>query len=68
MTEANIWSAFQKVGFGFNTNREPYRLCFNEGKLRRSPGFHEISAFNFRFEKLSTLRQRTGVGWINQSD
>jgi hypothetical protein len=65
MTEGNSWGTFQKAGLGFETNHEPCRLCFNEGKLRRSPGFDEISALDFRFEELSIRRQRAGVGWIS---
>jgi hypothetical protein len=62
MIEANIWGAFQEAGLEFDTSREPYRLRFNEEKLRRSPGFQEIWALDFSFEKLSTHRQRARFG------
>jgi hypothetical protein len=58
MIEANIWDTFQEVGFEFDTSREPYPLRFNEEKMRRSPGFQEIWALDFPFEKLSIGRQR----------
>jgi hypothetical protein len=65
MIEANIWGAFQEMGFEFNTSREPYQLRFTEEKLRRSPGFHEIWVLEFPFEK---HRQRVRFGWIHPSD
>jgi hypothetical protein len=39
MVEPNIWGAFQATGFEFDTEAEPYRLLFNEEKLRQSAGF-----------------------------
>jgi hypothetical protein len=60
--EANIWGAFQEMGFEFDITRDPYRLRFIEEKLRRSPGFQEIWALDFFFEKLPTRRQRTESG------
>jgi hypothetical protein len=56
MIEANIWGAFQQVGFELDTSRYPYRLRFNEEELRRSPGLQDISALDFSFEKLSAYR------------
>jgi hypothetical protein len=38
MIEANIWGAFQELGFEFDTNREPYRLGFNEENLEEVRG------------------------------
>jgi hypothetical protein len=68
MIEANIWAALHKVGFEFDTSRDPYRLRFNQEKTRRSPGFQEIWVLGFPFEKLSTRLQEARPGWINQSD
>jgi hypothetical protein len=34
MVELNIWRAFGVIGFEFHTEAEPYRLLFNEEKLR----------------------------------
>jgi hypothetical protein len=36
MVEPNIWEAFRAIGFEFefDTEAEPYRLLFNEEKLR----------------------------------
>jgi hypothetical protein len=44
MVGPNIWGAFQALGFGleFDTTSEPYRLLFNEEKLRESAGFREL--------------------------
>jgi hypothetical protein len=54
------------VEFEFDTSREPYGLRLNEEKLRRSPGFQEIWALDFPFEKSSTHRQRAQLdGLIN---
>jgi hypothetical protein len=68
MIEANIWGAFQELGFEFDTSREPYRLSFDEEKLRRSPGFRAIWSLDFPFERLSTRRQRARFGWINRPE
>jgi hypothetical protein len=68
MIEANIWGAFQEVGFECDISCEPYRLHFKEGKLRRSPGSQEFWALDFPFKELTTHRQRARFGWINQSD
>jgi hypothetical protein len=62
MIEANIWGAFQEAGFEFDTNREPYRICFNQEKLRRNLRFQDIWVLGFPSEKLSTHRQRARFG------
>lgn len=66
MIEANIWAAFRQAGFEFDVGREPYRLRFDEEKLRSSPAFQEIWSLDFPLEKLSVRRQRARFGWINQ--
>jgi hypothetical protein len=40
----NVWGAFRAFGleFEFDTRREPYRLLFDEEKLRGSAGFEEL--------------------------
>jgi hypothetical protein len=68
MIEANIWGAFQELGFEFDASHHPYQVRLNEEKLRRSPGFQEIWALAFLFEIRSTYRPRARFGWINQSD
>jgi hypothetical protein len=68
MIEANIWGAFQELGFEFYTSREPYRLSFNEEKLRRSPRCPEISSLDFPFERLSTGRPGRRFDWIGQPE
>jgi hypothetical protein len=47
MVEPNIWGAFQALDFEFNTRSEPYRLLFNEKKLRESTGFREVWSIAF---------------------
>jgi hypothetical protein len=42
MVESNLWGAFRAFGFEFDTEAEPYRLLFNEEKLRQSEGFREL--------------------------
>jgi hypothetical protein len=39
-----IWGAFQAIGFelAFDTKAAPYRLLFNEEKLRESADFREL--------------------------
>jgi hypothetical protein len=41
MVEPNIWGAFRAIRFEleFDPEAEPYRLLFNEEKLRQSEGF-----------------------------
>jgi hypothetical protein len=39
MVKPNIWGAFWVIGFEFDTEKEPYRLLFNEEKLRQTEGF-----------------------------
>ena len=68
MIEPNIWGAFQEAGFDFDVSNEPYRLQFDEEKLRRTPAFQEIWAIDFPLEKLSARRQNAKFGWINQQE
>jgi hypothetical protein len=66
MTELNILGAFQEAGLGFDTSSEPYRIRFNEEKLRSTPGFQERWSLDFPLEKLSPIRQNAKFGWINR--
>jgi hypothetical protein len=66
MIEGNIWGAFQEAGLEFDASVEPYRIRFDEEKLRRSPRFEEIWHLDFPLEKLSTRRQNARFSWINQ--
>jgi hypothetical protein len=47
MAEPNIWAAFWAIGFEFDTETEPYRLLFNEEKLRQNAGFRELWSIDF---------------------
>jgi hypothetical protein len=62
MVEPNIWGAFQALGFEFDTRSEPYRLLFNEEKLRESTGFRELWSIDFPLDQLSVRRRNTKFG------
>jgi hypothetical protein len=66
MVEPNIWAAFQAIGFQYDMAAEPYRLLFNEEKLRESKGFQELWMIDFPLDQLSALRRAANFGWINQ--
>jgi hypothetical protein len=68
MIEANIWGAFQEAGFYFDVSDEPYRILFDEEKLRQTPGFQEIWALDFPLEKLTPRRQAAKFGWVNKPE
>jgi hypothetical protein len=61
-----MWGAFQEAGFEFDGSIWPYRIRFDEEKLRKSPPSQEIWNLDFPLEKLSTRRRNAGFGWINQ--
>jgi hypothetical protein len=54
MLELNIWGAFQALGFEFEFDQtnEPYRLSFNEEKLRESAGFRELWSIDLPLDQL----------------
>jgi hypothetical protein len=56
MVESNIWGAFREIEFEFDTEVEPYRVLFNEEKLRQSEGFRESSSIDFPLDQLSSRR------------
>jgi hypothetical protein len=66
MVKLNIWEAFQAIGFEFDTELEPYRLLFNEEKLRQSEGFRELWSIDFPLDQLSSWRQNSRFDWINK--
>jgi hypothetical protein len=68
MVEPNIWGAFRALGFEFDTRGEPYRLLFDEEKLRESTGFRELWSIDFPLDQLSVRRRNTKFGWINQPE
>jgi hypothetical protein len=35
----DVWGTFRALGFEINTRREPFRLLFDEGKLRGNVRF-----------------------------
>jgi hypothetical protein len=42
MIEANIWGAFQELGFEFDASCEQYRLRFNEENREEVRGFRKF--------------------------
>jgi hypothetical protein len=47
MIEPTICSSVQEAGFAFETSAEPYRIRFDEEKLRKTLAFQEIRALDF---------------------
>jgi hypothetical protein len=47
-------SVFQPLGLEFDTRREPYRLLFDEEKLRESAGFEELGSVTFTWTSCRT--------------
>jgi hypothetical protein len=66
IVESNTYGAFQTIAFEFDTEAEPYRLLFNEEKLRQSEGLRELWSIDFAWDQLSSRRQNTRFGWINK--
>jgi hypothetical protein len=66
MIEVNIWEAFAAIGFSCNIADTPYRLLFDEQKLRQSRGFVELCDRDMRLESLLTRRQQAKFGWTNK--
>jgi hypothetical protein len=52
MVESNRWGAFRAIGFESDTEAEPYRLLFNEEKLRQSECFRDLSSIDFPLDQL----------------
>jgi hypothetical protein len=68
MVEVNIWGAFHEAGFEFDVRHEPYRIQFDEEKLRRTRAFQEMWSLDFPLESLSTRGRSAKFGWINQAE
>jgi hypothetical protein len=54
MVEPDRWGAFEALEFEFefDATREPYRLLFNEEKLRESAGFRELWSIDLPLDQL----------------
>jgi hypothetical protein len=50
---SNVWGAFQALGLEFDMRREPYRLFFDEVKLRGSAGLQALWSVDFPLDQLS---------------
>jgi hypothetical protein len=68
MVESNRCGAFLAIVFELDTEAEPYRLLFNEEKLRQSEGFRELWLIDFPLDQLSSRRQNTRSGWISKQE
>jgi hypothetical protein len=68
MVEPNTWGDFQAIEFEFDTEAEPYRLLFNEEKLRQSECFRELWSIDCPLDQLSSRRQNSRFGWINKQE
>jgi hypothetical protein len=66
MIEVNIWGAFAAIGFSYDITETPYRLLFDEQKLRQSRGFVERWDRDTPLESLSTRRRQAKFGWTNK--
>jgi hypothetical protein len=65
MVTPNVWGAFHALGFDYGTRREPFRLLFDEEKLRGSAAFQELWSLDFPLDQLSDRRRAARFGWIN---
>jgi hypothetical protein len=68
IVEPNIWRALQAIGVEFDTEANPYRLLFNEEKLRQSEGFGELWSIDFSLDQRSSPRQNARFDWINKQE
>jgi hypothetical protein len=66
MISPSIRGAFVRGGFFYDVAAKPYRLRFNEDKLRAEEGFQELWNIDAPMESLSLRRQASAFGWINQ--
>jgi hypothetical protein len=64
----NTWGAFRALGFEFDVRNVPYRLLFDEIKLRESAGFRELWSVDFPLDQLSGRRSIIRFGWINKPE
>jgi hypothetical protein len=56
--EPNIWEAFRGIGLEFDPEVKPYRLLFNEEKLRQCEGFRDLWSIDSPLDQLSSRRKR----------
>jgi hypothetical protein len=68
MVELNTWGAFRAIGSEFDTEAEPYRLLFNEEKLRQIERFQELWSIDLLLDQVSSRRQNIRFGWINKQE
>jgi hypothetical protein len=68
MIRPNIWGAFRALELEFDVRSVPYRLLFDEMKLRESSGFQEPSSVDFPLDQLLSQRRSARFGWINKPE
>jgi hypothetical protein len=66
--DTNSCDGFQEAVFEFDTSAEPYRLQFDEEKLRKTPAFQLIWSLDFPLEKLSARCRSAKFRWISKSE
>jgi hypothetical protein len=54
--------------FESDTEAEPYRVLFNEEKLRESANFRELALMDFPLDELLSRRRDTRFGSINRPE
>jgi hypothetical protein len=62
---SNVWGAFDALGLDFDTRREPFRLLFDEEKLRGRAGVQGLWSLDFPLDEVSDRRRVAQFGWIN---
>jgi hypothetical protein len=68
MIRHNIWGAFRALGLEFDVKSVPYKLLFDEIKLRESAGFRELWSVDFPLGQISGRRRIARFGWINKAE
>jgi hypothetical protein len=65
MVLPNPGRAFHVPGLDLDTRKEPYRLLFDEEKLRGSACFRGLWSVDAPLDQLSIRRRAAWFGWIN---
>jgi hypothetical protein len=65
-TPETIRESLARAGFPYRTDTASYILEFSKERTTKNRGFQEIWGFNIPLESLSTPRQNTQFGLVNQ--
>jgi hypothetical protein len=66
--EATICRALQEDAFEFDVSPEPYRVRFDDEKLRRIYRYQRIRPLGLPLNNLSVWRQGASLGWITEPE